>query len=80
MEQAIAALRFDPLVPPWLLGVLGALCLAALVLPVWRRTGSMLRRNRMARYWCCALPAVGCWTPLGSGRPSLVQSTRTREN
>jgi len=44
MEQAVAAIRFDPALPPWLLGVLGALCLAALALAAWRRArGTVLR-------------------------------------
>ena len=36
-EQAIAALRFDPVVPLWLLGALGGLCVLALAVALWRR-------------------------------------------
>ena len=37
MEQAIAAIRFEPALPLWLLGALAVLCLAALVLAAWLR-------------------------------------------
>jgi hypothetical protein len=37
MEQAIAAVRFDPVLPIWLLAVLGALCLAMVALSASRR-------------------------------------------
>jgi hypothetical protein len=37
MEQAIAALRFQPALPSWLLAALGVLCLASLALAAWRR-------------------------------------------
>jgi hypothetical protein len=36
-EQAIAAIRFDPMLPLWLIAVLGIFCLAALAPAVWRR-------------------------------------------
>ncbi len=43
-EQAIAAIRFDPLLPAWLLAVLGALCLAVVAIGLWRRgSGTLLR-------------------------------------
>jgi uncharacterized membrane protein len=65
LEQAIAALRFDPLVPPWLLGVLGALCVAALIIPVWRRARGTV--------WRAASFAV---LLLWLAGPLLVQETR----
>jgi len=37
MTQAIAALRFDPAVPLWVLAALGVLCLLALAPALWRR-------------------------------------------
>jgi uncharacterized membrane protein len=44
MEQAIAAIRFSPLVPVWLIGFLGVLCVLALIPAFWRRArGAMLR-------------------------------------
>ena len=44
LEQAIAALRFSPLVPLWLLGLLGGLCVLALIPAFWRRArGATLR-------------------------------------
>ncbi len=44
LEQAIAALRFSPLVPVWLLVLLGVLCVLALVPAFWRRArGALLR-------------------------------------
>ncbi len=44
MEQAIAAIRFDPALPLWLLAGLTAICVAALALSAWRRaSGTALR-------------------------------------
>ena len=39
LEQAYAALRFDPTVPVWLLGVLAAVCLLELLPAALRRAG-----------------------------------------
>ncbi len=44
MEQAIAALRFHPALPLWLLAALGALCVAALAVAVWRRAAGTVWR------------------------------------
>ena len=44
MEQAIAAIRFQPALPLWLLVALGVLCLAVVALAAWRRApGTILR-------------------------------------
>jgi hypothetical protein len=44
MEQAIAAVRFEPALPVWLLVLLGALCLAVLAVSAWRGApGTLLR-------------------------------------
>ena len=49
MEQAIAALRFSPLVPVWLIGLLGVLCALALIPAFWRRArGAILRAGGFA--------------------------------
>ncbi len=49
MEQAIAALRFSPLVPVWLIGLLGALAVLALIPAFWRRArGAALRAGGFA--------------------------------
>jgi hypothetical protein len=43
-EQAIAALRFDPLLPVWAIAALGVVALAIVALGVWRRArGTVLR-------------------------------------
>jgi uncharacterized membrane protein len=43
-EQAIAALRFDPLLPVWAIAALGVVALAIIALGVWRRArGTVLR-------------------------------------
>lgn len=43
-EQAIAALRFDPLVPLWVIALLGGLALLVVALGAWRRArGTVLR-------------------------------------
>ncbi len=44
MEQAIAALRFQPALPVWLIAAIGLLCLAALAPAAWRRAPGMLWR------------------------------------
>jgi hypothetical protein len=44
MEQAIAALRFDPVLPIWLLAVLGALCVAVVALSASRRAAGTMWR------------------------------------
>lgn len=65
-EQVIAALRFDPLLPVWLLVVLGVLSLAVVGLGVWRgASGAFLR-----------LGALGVLLMWLTG-PRLVQETRT---
>ena len=44
MEQAIAAIRLSPLVPVWLIGLLGGLCVLALIPAFWLRArGALLR-------------------------------------
>jgi len=43
-EQAIAALRFDPLLPVWVIAALGVVALVIIALGVWRRArGTVLR-------------------------------------
>jgi hypothetical protein len=44
VEQVIAALRFQPALPGWLLAALGVLCLAALAVAAWRRAPGALWR------------------------------------
>jgi hypothetical protein len=64
-EQVIAAIRFDPLLPIWLLAVLGALSLAVVAVGLWRRgRGTLLRLAAFAvlLLWLCG--------------PRLVQETR----
>jgi hypothetical protein len=64
-EQAIAALRFDPLLPLWLIAVLAALALCVVGAGVWRRArGTILRFAAFAvlLLWLCG--------------PRLVQETR----
>src|ERR1700742_842854 len=64
-EQVIAAVRFDPLLPVWLLVALGALSLAVVALGVWRRgRGTLLR---LAAFAVLLLWLTG---------PRLVQETR----
>ncbi|MBV8522437.1 MAG: hypothetical protein JOY71_09995 [Acetobacteraceae bacterium] len=65
VEQAVAAVRFEPLLPPWLLGLLAAISLAALLPAVWRRA-----RGSMLRVLCFALLLL--WL----AGPRLVQETR----
>ncbi|MGD0104716.1 MAG: hypothetical protein ABSC06_11835 [Rhodopila sp.] len=64
-EQVIAAIRFDPLLPVWLLITLGVLCLAVVALALWRRgQGTLLR---LAAFAVLLLWLTG---------PRLVQETR----
>ena len=65
VEQAIATFRFEPLVPTWLLGLLAAICLAALLPALWRRA-----RGTLLRVLCFALLLL--WL----AGPRLVQETR----
>ncbi len=44
LEQAIAAMRFDPVLPWWLLAGLAGLCLVALGLAVWSRARGVVWR------------------------------------
>ncbi len=64
-EQAIAAIRFDPLIPLWGLYALGILCLAVVALGLWRRgKGTILRLGAFA--------VLLLWL----AGPRLVQETR----
>jgi hypothetical protein len=64
-EQVIAAIRFDPLLPVWLLAALGVLSLAVVALGLWRRgRGTLLR---LAAFAVLLLWLTG---------PRLVQETR----
>jgi hypothetical protein len=64
-EQVIAAIRFDPLLPVWLLAALGVLSLAVVALGLWRRgRGTLLR---LAAFAVLLLWLAG---------PRLVQETR----
>ena len=65
IEQAVASLRFDPLVPTWLIGVLAALCLLALLPAVWRRA-------RGAAWRGLAFLVLLLWL----AGPRLVEETR----
>ncbi|MBV8913826.1 MAG: hypothetical protein JOZ05_12400 [Acetobacteraceae bacterium] len=65
LEQAYAALRFDPAVPWWLIGTLAALCLVVL-LP------AALRRARGAVWRGLAFAVLLAWLT----GPRLVQETR----
>src|SRR6185437_13266542 len=64
-EQAIAALRFDPLVPLWVLIALGVLCLLALIPAAWRRARGVVWRT-------LAFAVLLLWL----AGPRLVQETR----
>ncbi|HEY1934240.1 MAG TPA: hypothetical protein VGG99_19705 [Acetobacteraceae bacterium] len=64
-EQAIAALRFDPLLPVWLIATLGVIALAIVAVGAWRRArGTLLR---LAAFAVLLLWLAG---------PRLVQETR----
>jgi hypothetical protein len=64
-EQAIAALRFAPLVPLWVLVGLGVLCLLALAPAIWRRARGVVWR-------ALAFAVLLLWL----AGPRLVQETR----
>ena len=64
-EQVIAAIRFDPLLPVWMLAALGILSLAIVALGLWRRgKGTLLRLGAFA--------VLLLWLT----GPRLVQETR----
>jgi hypothetical protein len=65
MEQAIAALRFQPSLPVWLLVALGVLCLAALAVAAWRRAPGTIWRG-------FAFAVLLLWL----AGPRLVEETR----
>jgi uncharacterized membrane protein len=65
LEQAIAALRFDPVLPWWLLGVLAAAALAALLGAGWLRARGVAWR-------ALAYAALLLWLT----GPRLVEETR----
>ncbi len=65
LEQAYAALRFDPALPWWGLGVLAAVCLLAL-LP------ALLRRARGTAWRALAFAVLLAWL----AGPRLIQETR----
>ena len=64
-EQAIAAVRFDPALPVWLLAALAAFCALALAVAVWRRA-----RGTVWRFF--AFAALLLWL----AAPRLVEETR----
>ena len=64
-EQVIAAIRFDPLLPHWILITLGILSLAVVALGFWRRGRGTL--FRLAAFAVLLLWLTG---------PRLVQETR----
>src|ERR1700761_8148795 len=65
MHQAIAAIRFDPLLPVSLLAAIGTLCLLAVLVAAWRRAPGTVLRS-------AAFALLLLWL---SG-PRLVQETR----
>ncbi len=65
LEQAIAALRFDPVLPWWLLGVLAGLCAAALAVALFVRA-----RGTIWRFF--AFAALLLWL----AGPRIVEETR----
>jgi hypothetical protein len=65
MQHAIAALRFEPALPVWLLAMLGTACLAAAGL-------GFLRRARGSALRLCAYAVLLAWL----AGPTLVQETR----
>ncbi len=67
--QSISAVRFDPTVPLWVLGVLAALCVLAAGPALWRRA-----RGGVLRLLCFAV--VLLWL----AGPRLVQETREALN
>ena len=69
-EQAIAALRFDPLLPVWLIVALGVLALLVVALGAWRRArGTLLAPRRLRRAAAVARrPAPGAGNPRNAAR------------
>ncbi len=65
MEQAIAALRFQPALPLWLLVALGVLCMAVLAVSAWRRAPGTVWRG-------LAFAVLLLWL----AGPRLVEETR----
>ncbi len=65
MEQAIAAIRFEPALPLWLLAALAVLCIAAVGIALWRRA-------RGTGWRILAFAALLLWL---SG-PRVVEETR----
>ena len=65
LEQAIASLRFDPLVPVWLIALLALLCVLVLAPAVWRRARGTIWRG-------LAFAVLLLWL----AGPRLVQETR----
>ena len=65
LEQAFAALRFDPMLPLWLLGGLAGVCALLLAFAIWRRARGTIWRG-------FAFAAVLFWL----AGPILVQETR----
>jgi hypothetical protein len=65
IEQAISALRFDPLLPVWLLVALGIVALLALAPALWRRARGVIWR-------IAAFAVILLWL----AGPRLVQETR----
>ena len=65
LERVIATLRFDPLLPLWAIGGLGALCLLALLPGIWRRANGTIWR-------AAAFALLLVWL----AGPRLVQETR----
>src|SRR5271165_460763 len=64
-EQVIAAIRFDPLLPVWLLAILGVACFSVVAVGLWRRASGTL--PRLAAFAVLLLWLTG---------PRLVQETR----
>jgi hypothetical protein len=65
MSQAIAALRFDPALPAWLLASLATLCALAVALGLWRRA-------RGSAWRAAAFAVLVFWL----AGPTLVRETR----
>ena len=65
LEQAIASIRFDPLVPVWLIALLALLCVLVLAPAAWRRARGTVWRG-------LAFAVLLLWL----AGPRLVQETR----
>jgi hypothetical protein len=65
LQQAIAAIRFEPLLAPWIIGALAALCVLALGVAAWRRARGTLWR-------LLAFAVLLLWL----AGPRLVEETR----